>query len=575
MLNNFFHKTINFLKDYFVTIFLLIIFIATNYSIFHSSFFHVHDFTHAARIAEMARALDQGQFPVRWSENFGYGFGMPLFNFYAPLPYFIGAIFFKMGFDVVASIKILYLLISLVTLLGSYSLGRKLLGRWGGLLLATAYTLAPYRALNLFVRGAVSEAFAMAFLPLVIFAIVAFIKKQDKKYLLLLIVSIFSIILSHNLTALIFIPMAALFTFIYLLQQKKIKLIWPIAGSFLLSAALSFFYILPAFMEKDLTMINSIFSGYFHYSHHFLYIRQFFQDNWQYGGSAWGPNDDISFFLGKGQLLGLMSLIILICLNLFRNFKKIIKSNLFFLSIVFGFLALLSLVMSLMKSQILWDNFSILQYIQFPWRFLSAASFFVATLLAISIYFTRIGLYRSLYGTLILFLLLFNAVYFKPEKYLDDENALYYTDAAKIQNQMSETLPDYIPKQMAKQEVLLQINQKFPSIWTDSGSKNNLVEMTTDHGFEKLANADFREADVLNFKVANFAGWEAQVNGEKYPIDQNNSLGNIRISLPVGEHKVGIYFSENTVSRRVGDAISILALVIVFYFFYPFAKKKN
>ena len=216
MNDNFFYKILTFFKNYFTVIFLILIFLASSYSVFHSSFFHVHDFTHAARIAEMARGLDQGQFPVRWSENFGYGFGMPLFNFYAPLPYFVAAIFLKLGLNVILSIKLLYLSINFLTLFGAYLLGKKLFGRWGGLLLSAAYTLAPYRALNLFIRGAISEAFAMAFLPFVIYAIVSFISKKDKKYLLLLTVSLFSIIISHNLTALIFIPIAGFFTFIYL-----------------------------------------------------------------------------------------------------------------------------------------------------------------------------------------------------------------------------------------------------------------------------------------------------------------------------------------------------------------------
>ena len=293
---------VEFVKSYFVLIALVLLFVLSSYSFFHSSFFHVHDFTHAARIAEMASTLEEGQFPVRWSANFGYGFGMPLFNFYAPLPYFIGALFFKMGFGLVTSIKLLCVFINLVTILGSYLLGKKMLGRFGGLLLASAYTLAPYRAVNLFVRGAFSEVFAMAFLPLVLFAIVAFAKEEKKKYLLLLLISILAIILSHNLTAMIFLPLAALFALLYLIYQKKLKLIYLIAVQFLLALGLSAFYMLPAFMEKDLTIINKIFSGYFHYSHHFLYIRQFFQDNWQYGGSAWGPNDEVSFFLGKGQL---------------------------------------------------------------------------------------------------------------------------------------------------------------------------------------------------------------------------------------------------------------------------------
>ena len=574
IINKIWQFIVNFLKSYFVIIALILIFLLSSYSFFQTSFFHVHDFTHGARIAEMARALDEGQFPVRWSANFGYGFGMPLFNFYAPLPYFIGALFFKMGFDVVTSIKLLCLFINLITIIGSYLLGRKMLGRFGGLLLASAYTLAPYRAVNLFVRGAFSEVFAMAFLPLVLFSILAFVKNQNKKYLLLLLISILAIILSHNLTAMIFLPLAGLFAFLYLAYQKKLKLLWPIAGQFLLALGLSAFYMLPAFIEKDLTIINKIFSGYFHYSHHFLYIRQFFQDQWQYGGSAWGPDDDVSFFLGKGQLLGLTVLAMLAFCHLIKNRKNFIKNQLFFYSLVFASFCFFALFMSILKSKFIWDKVQLLQYIQFPWRFLSITSLFLAILVALSIYLFTNKKIRFLYGFLLMAVLFMNASYFKPEEFLKDASALYYDDAQKIQNHMSETLPDYIPLQMAEEKILLAKNQELPSFWLEDVNSTGKMTSIVDRGFEKMIATDFTKAEILNFKVANFIGWQAELDGEKWSIDTNQALGNIQLNVPAGQHRVGIYFTENTTARKIGDTVSVFALLISCYFFYPFAKDK-
>ena len=574
IINKLWQFIVNFLKSYFVVIALILIFLLSSYSFFQAGFFHVHDFTHGARIAEMARALDEGQFPVRWSANFGYGFGMPLFNFYAPLPYFIGGLFFKMGFDVITSIKLLCLFINLITIIGSYLLGRKMLGRFGGLLLASAYTLAPYRAVNLFVRGAFSEVFAMAFLPLVLFSILAFVKNQNKKYLLLLLISIFAIILSHNLTAMIFLPLASLFAFLYLAYQKKLRLLWPIAGQFLLALGLSAFYMLPAFMEKDLTIINKIFSGYFHYSHHFLYIRQFFQDQWQYGGSAWGPDDDVSFFLGKGQLLGLIVLAILAFCHLIKNRKNFIKNQLFFYSLVFASFCFFALFMSILKSKFIWDKIQLLQYIQFPWRFLSITSLFLAILVALSIYLFTNKKIRFLYGFLLMAVLFMNTSYFKPEKFLEDASALYYDDAQKIQNHMSETLPDYIPIQMAEEKILLAKNQELPSCWLEDVDSTGKMTSIVDRGFEKMIATDFTKTEVLNFKVANFIGWQAELDGKKWSINTNHELGNIQLDVPAGQHRVGIYFTENTTARKIGDTVSVFALLISCYFFYPFAKDK-
>ncbi len=574
MINKLWQFLSNFLKNYLVVIILLLTFSLSSYSFFHQSFFHVHDFTHAARITEMAQALSEGQFPVRWSSNFGYGFGMPLFNFYAPLPYFIGALFYKMGFDVVTSIKLLCLSINLLTVLASYLLGRKMFSRLGGLLLAMAYTLAPYRAVNLFVRGAFSEAFAMAFLPLVLFAIVAFAKQNNKKYLFLLLISIAAIILSHNLTAMIFLPIASLFTFFYLWQQKKLQLLWPLALQFLLAFGLSAFYILPAFMEKDYTIINKIFSGYFHYSHHFLYIRQFFQDNWQYGGSAWGPNDDVSFFLGKGQLFALLILASLTFYQLIKKRQFFLKSSICFYLSIFAFLTLFSLFMSTLKSKLIWDKIFLLQYIQFPWRFLSLAALFLAVLVAASIYLLKKQKPRYFLALLIMIVLTANTTYFKPKEFLSNADALYYDDAKKIQSQMSEVLPDYIPVQMAEEKILLEKNQLLPSVWLENEQTDTTISFLVDRTFEKLVTVNFQNPEVLNFKIANFPGWQAELDGQAHSLESNPNLGNIQIAVPAGSHQIGIYFGENTPARRIGDSLTLIALLFSALFFYPFSSNK-
>ena len=67
-----------------VSLSLLLVIVASSWALLKPGMFDVHDFIHGVRITEMTSALQEGQFPVRWSQNFGYGYGMPLFEFYAP-----------------------------------------------------------------------------------------------------------------------------------------------------------------------------------------------------------------------------------------------------------------------------------------------------------------------------------------------------------------------------------------------------------------------------------------------------------------------------------------------------------
>ena len=96
-----------------------------------------------------------------------------------------------------------------------------------------------------------------------------------------------------------------------------------------------------------------------------------------------------------------------------------------------------------------------------------------------------------------------------------------------------------------------------------------------DRSFEKLLSTEFTKTETVNFKVANFIGWQAQIDGEMLPISTNQELGNIMLEVPAGNHKIGLYFSENTPVRKIGDTISVLALFISLYLFYPFAKQQN
>jgi uncharacterized membrane protein len=61
--------------------------------LFADGFYPMHDDTQVSRVVVMGRALIHGQFPVRWVSDLGYGYGYPLFNFYGPLPYYVGGFF--------------------------------------------------------------------------------------------------------------------------------------------------------------------------------------------------------------------------------------------------------------------------------------------------------------------------------------------------------------------------------------------------------------------------------------------------------------------------------------------------
>ncbi|HLB60849.1 MAG TPA: hypothetical protein VJL83_04575, partial [Patescibacteria group bacterium] len=56
----------------------LILSIPTILPLFNKGMFTMHDDTQVVRVQQMAAALADGQLPVRWVQDLGYGYGYPL-----------------------------------------------------------------------------------------------------------------------------------------------------------------------------------------------------------------------------------------------------------------------------------------------------------------------------------------------------------------------------------------------------------------------------------------------------------------------------------------------------------------
>ena len=233
--------------------------------------------------------------------------------------------------------------------------------------------------------------------------------------------------------------------------------------------------------------------------------------------------------------------------------------------------------MALLKSKFVWDKINLLQYIQFPWRWLSVSSLFIAVLLTLSGSFIKKGCWRFTYNYILLLAILINAVYFKPEEYLDNANALYYSDPERIQNEMSGILPDYIPSQMADYETLKENNQSLDFVWLNKGEAEKVrrLSLFVDRGHEKLIGIELSEEALVNFKIAYFPGWRAELDGQAIDLTYDQSLGNLQAHIPKGDHKIALYFSEKTPARTAGNSLSALGLVISLLYFSPFLKKKD
>ncbi|MEO8083458.1 MAG: 6-pyruvoyl-tetrahydropterin synthase-related protein [Ardenticatenales bacterium] len=166
------------------------------------------------RTHQMAVALRSGQFPPRWMPDAAYGLGYPFWNYYAPLAYLFAGAIAALGGGVIGAVKLTQAAAFVLAALGAYRLARR---TWGtapaGVVAAAAYTFAPYHLLNVYVRGdALAELAAYAIAPWLLVAVDGVLVRPSARAVARLAVVAAALVLAHNISALLFAPVAAAYT---------------------------------------------------------------------------------------------------------------------------------------------------------------------------------------------------------------------------------------------------------------------------------------------------------------------------------------------------------------------------
>ena len=172
------------------------------------------------RLQQLVANLRDGVFPARWMPDAAYGLGYPFFSYYAALPYYVGALFNLIGFDLLVSIKLVQTLGFVLAAAAMYRwAARQVPTRSAAWLIAVAYTFAPFHLVNVYVRGdSLSEFYAFVFYPLILLAIDRVL--ETPRAFGGLALSYGGLIMTHNVSALIFSPFILLYAAATLFKSK-------------------------------------------------------------------------------------------------------------------------------------------------------------------------------------------------------------------------------------------------------------------------------------------------------------------------------------------------------------------
>lgn len=500
---------------------------------------HTHDgFVHLARIGAYFKALQDGQFPVRWAGDLNFGYGVPVFNFIYHVPYLIASFLIYLGFGLVNAFKIT-LALSFV-LSGLFMFGFSLVffkDIKKAFLITIFYQFFPFRLVELLIRGSFGEVYVYAFFPLVLWGIVLLFEKINFRNILITSSSAFLLIFSHNALSLVFFFICVIFILFF--AERPRKYIYSFFSLFL-GLLMASFYWIPAIFEHKYTYGDLFMKNL--YLEHFPPIQNFFIPNFLNNSTLQIKGIPVQFGLFH-TLVFVFGLFVIFSKRIEKLDKKLIT---FCLLIIIGGVFVMQPI-----SKPLWENIALLRQFQFSWRLLSIVGF------AMSIMSFIIFRFRFFRNKVVYFLLLFlvvfsTAYYWNPSLGWDRINEEDYWNYPLTTAGFGET--DLIWSKGPA--------SKYPA---------QRVEVIDGKGIVKNIK---KKSNLLSFSVNNetpikvvthmqyFPGWRAYVDGKITPIEFQYQIyrGEMVFQIPQGRHDVKIAFGESKI-RLVANIMSITGFI--------------
>ncbi len=528
---------------------LIILSVVLLWPLFVSGYFSHHDFLHVMRIYEMRRCFADGQIPCRWVPDMGYGNGFPLFNYYGPLPYYLGALV-SFGGSFVLAAKFLFGLPLFLGGLTMYLLLNRLYGKWPALAGAVVFSYAPYRAVDSYVRGAIDESFAIALFPLVLWSFLRLVETKSRRDLFISSILLGLLAICHNIMMMFFTPVLLGWITLLVIQKNRSagKLV---VQAFLLGIGLAAFFLLPAFTEKSLVHTETLTRMDLDFRAHFVTVGQLFGRHWGYGASVPGPDDTLSFQLGWPLWILVVLAFMGVCYQFIAKKQSMGKLLVpaYWLVVFLG-----ALFMMHNQSAFVWEHISLLSFAQFPWRFLSVAIISGGILTGYCIQLIRLNNGKMFMAVIVIVgAVILNGGYFRPDQFFYQMKDQELLTGQLWEDQQKASIFDYLPKDS------IEPREKAP---TKAIIKSGNGEVTV---FDSHSNYWQFQAQafvplMVEVPVYDFPRWQVLVDGQPTAHEHQNLLGRVEFFVPPGDHQIkGVFL--NTPVRTVGNVISLVSMV--------------
>jgi hypothetical protein len=529
-----------------------------------------HDgFLHVQRIIALEAALRQGTPFTRWLPDLAYGYGQPLLLYYAPLSYLPALLLRVLGAGYGLSFQVAEGLALVLAALAMYLLARAFVGPVAACVAAAVYGLLPYQLVDVYVRGALAESWAFVWLPLASWCLLRAWQDRRRRWSVGLALSVAGLVLTHNVTALLFLPALVALALVLLAGERGAtwRAHWPIAAALALGLALSAWFWLPALAEKGLVQINEtlepdLFASYL--------LRSWppFQV-----GPIFDYEHPVSVALGSPIYWPQVGLVQVLATLAGAVAALRARGSTRRLAIWSGLLVAGGMILQAASMAPAYNLIPLLAFVQFPWRMLALVGLGSAILAGVLVEAasTRID-FRAVLAVLVIGGSLATAVAgLHPEMAPVDEHALSVETINRIEladdGLGSTHSGEYLPVSSGQRNAA-----RFRKTMLDAGGgtgrqaqarnsdlKVNAVDWRADRVTLEVEAA---APDRLTLHQFAFPGWTAQVDGQAAPIQAAGQVGLLAVDVPPGRHTIEVAWGL-TPLRWLAAAVSLASPIVL------------
>ncbi len=525
-------------------------------------FFQAHDARHSIfYLVEFDQTLRDGYLWPRWSPDFAFGYGYPLFNIYAPLAIYAAEIIHLLGAGMVTAVKTMYVLATIGAGVGMYGFVRRLFSPAAGLAAGLAYMFAPFHLLEIYVRSAYAEYVALMWLPLVLWAFTELVARPTFRRLALAGASYGLLALTHHTTFFTFTPFLLLYILALAAGKAKgdlrawLRLGLANAAAGLLGVSLAGIYLLPVLLERKYIKIEQWTAGSYHFDQHFVYFSQFLSPFWGYGYAGPGPVDGMSYQIGI-VVYGLLATGALVLAWRWRQMTH--------RGTMVIFLAAVGLAVWLMSplGASVWHWLPVAALVQFPWRLLLIAMLGASVVIGGTVHALQPS--GATLGVLGLALVLASYPYARPQytpipDWADTPLAVINWDSASPADRVG--MVAYTAEQPTTSPMEAQYRAGEPLTVAAVLSGEATLETLRHGGASDVVRVTGGPATV-QFYTYDYPGWQVRLDGTVIPHRHEPPFGLITVDVPPGDHILTLRMGT-TPPRLIGGLLSLLSLGVI------------